>query len=956
MSSPAPSKTTCYQCELDCMFDVHYESNGRVKKLSGPECPRGNVQLEMQEHPQRLRYPLQRVKTANGIRHQRISWDKALAITADAMNTLKQKHGAESVAFFSGYTKEARLYLQRLAHLFGSPNYMTESGCCFTSAQVCEELTYGYHFKHASLLAAPETRCRLIWSTNPVHSVVPFDKHPIIEPKEGVKMIVVDPRRTETAERADLYLPIRPGSDGALALGIHHLLFKNGWIDQNFLDRWCHGVEEFRNYVKEFSPERVADICQVPVTDIRQAAEWYGTQGPSQLVMSACSTTHHTNGFQNHRAMILLAATTGNVDIPGGNRFFFRNAVPKSIDLFKETIDQLPPRIGSDKFPVWINHIQEAQPMLLKRSIDGQESTQIRGMFALGMNPIMWPNTSDFVESLKKLEFFACVDFFPNPATELADIVFPAATSLEREALISATRCQFRGIVQYRKPIIKTPVGEARSDAQIILDLGCHLGMSEQFWHGDLQASIHEQAETLTPELWEEVQNKPEGVNIFGAVTMDDGLEGQTDRVYEIKGFPTFSGKVEFDSEELRQAGYDGLPIYREPTESPLSTPEMAKKFPLVLTTGGRSIAYVHSQQRQFKQLRHLDPHPRIQMHPNDADSRGIKEGQSVIISSPRGTVEMLAEVTDSILAGVVHAYHGWATANINQLTDDQNLDPISGFPAFKSSLCQVEAKGKIDADNVYEGQQMLNDYLLLHYGMAEDTLPYPFGPRDAIDFPARCAKLVLDSATQLGIKTERAIDVGCSVGRAVFELARTYQEVVGVDLSESFIEAANTLKSEGQLDYFRKDEGNLGQTLSATINSAIERNRTAFRQADACALPPDLVGFDAVLLANLLDRLPSPKACLGRMGGHKGLVRPGGLLVVMSPYTWMEQFTPIDAWLGGYEREGNVLSSKDGIRAALGEAFELVSEEDMPLLIREHARKYQYIVTHVTVWRRQET
>ena len=108
---------------------------------------------------------------------------------------------------------------------------------------------------------------------------------------------------------------------------------------------------------------------------------------------------------------------------------------------------------------------------------------------------------------------------------------------------------------------------------------------------------------------------------------MDDELE-QTDRFYDVKGFPTFSGKVEFDSEELRRAGYDGLPIYREPAESPLSTPEIAKKFPLVLTTGGRSIAYVHSQQRQFKSLRRLDPYPRVQIHPQDADSRVIKKGK----------------------------------------------------------------------------------------------------------------------------------------------------------------------------------------------------------------------------------------------------------------------------------------------------------------------------------------
>lgn len=256
---------------------------------------------------------------------------------------------------------------------------------------------------------------------------------------------------------------------------------------------------------------------------------------------------------------------------------------------------------------------------------------------------------------------------------------------------------------------------------------------------------------------------------------------------------------------------------------------------------------------------------------------------------------------------------------------------------------------------NVYETQQMLNDYLLLHYGTAEDVMPYSFGPRDATHFPTRCAKVVVESATRLGIPMRRAIDVGCAVGGTVFELARTFEEVVGVDLSESFIDAAKTLKRDGQLAYFRKDEGELGQCLSATIDATIARQRTSFRQADAGALPAELVGFDAVLLANLLDRLPSPKACLARMGGPLGLVRPGGLLVVMSPYTWMEQFTPIDAWLGGYEQEGTPFSSQEGLRATLGDTFELISEEDMPLLIREHARKYQYIVTHVSVWKRKE-
>ena len=255
---------------------------------------------------------------------------------------------------------------------------------------------------------------------------------------------------------------------------------------------------------------------------------------------------------------------------------------------------------------------------------------------------------------------------------------------------------------------------------------------------------------------------------------------------------------------------------------------------------------------------------------------------------------------------------------------------------------------------NIYETQQLINDYMLLHYGKANDLMPYAFGPCNAVHFPIRCAKLVVESAAKLGIATNRAIDVGCSVGGAVFKMAQTFEEVVGIDLSKAFVEAANTLKKVGHLKYFRKDEGELGQHLTATVDPAIDRNRTTFRQGDACALPTELAGFDAVLLSNLLDRLPNPKACLARMGGDSGLVRPGGLLVVMSPYTWMEQFTPADQWLGGYKQDDKPIYSKDGLRRALDKDFELVKEEDIPLLIREHVRKYQYIVTYGSIWKRK--
>jgi 5-histidylcysteine sulfoxide synthase/putative 4-mercaptohistidine N1-methyltranferase len=259
-------------------------------------------------------------------------------------------------------------------------------------------------------------------------------------------------------------------------------------------------------------------------------------------------------------------------------------------------------------------------------------------------------------------------------------------------------------------------------------------------------------------------------------------------------------------------------------------------------------------------------------------------------------------------------------------------------------------------AGQVYEDPQVLNEYLLLHYGTPDNQMPYVFGPKDAAEFPLRCAQWLLDAARDYGVPTAKALDIGCAVGRSSFELARVYENVLGVDLSRAFIDAAEALRRDGELRYFRKDEGRLGTMLSAMIDPAIDRNRVQFRQADACSLPAELADFDAVLMANLLCRLPSPKALLGRLGGPLGLVRPGGLLAIFSPYSWLEQFTPPEAWLGGYEQDGQPVRSAAALKMLLqAEGFELLREADAPLVIREHARKYQYIVSHALLWRRVE-
>lgn len=253
-----------------------------------------------------------------------------------------------------------------------------------------------------------------------------------------------------------------------------------------------------------------------------------------------------------------------------------------------------------------------------------------------------------------------------------------------------------------------------------------------------------------------------------------------------------------------------------------------------------------------------------------------------------------------------------------------------------------------------YETEVVLAQYMTLHWGQHSDQMPYELGPQSAIDFPKRCAELLMNTAKRLDLPHERALEIGCATGRAAFELARHYQEVLGTDLSASFIRVCDALKADGEYPYPMLVEGHLFEDRVAKVDAAIDRQRVHFRRADAVSMPPELHGYDAVLMANLVCRVPSPRSVLGRMGGVKGMVKKGGLLMITSPYTWMENTTPKAVWLGGYKRDEQPVRSPEGLRSHLQDEFEFIEEHNLPLLIREHVRKFEYIVSHCTLWRRR--
>lgn len=248
---------------------------------------------------------------------------------------------------------------------------------------------------------------------------------------------------------------------------------------------------------------------------------------------------------------------------------------------------------------------------------------------------------------------------------------------------------------------------------------------------------------------------------------------------------------------------------------------------------------------------------------------------------------------------------------------------------------------------NIYESDKLLGEYLLFHYGTAAETLPFESAPHDALGFPERCVSECLAEVPPRA----RALDLGCAVGRATFELSRHCTEVLGIDYSRRFIEAADAIRTHGQLAYSRTDEGELTTPLIARLPRSVEVQRVSFEVGDAMNLRRDLGEFDVVLAANLIDRLSNPRHCLLRLAS---LVKPGGQLIITSPYTWLEEFTPRENWLGGVQLEGGSVTTLEGLQRELSPNFDLVEQKDLPFLIREHARKFQWSVAQATLWIRR--
>lgn len=688
-------KSICTICDpmTQCGMDL-YVKNGKIIKVEGSKenpynrgalCSKGAATRQYVYNEDRLKTPLKRKGPRGSGSYEPITWDDAMNIIVDKLNNYKQKYGPESVVFFSGYAKWFRPFLQRLAYAFGSPNYLTESSVCFQAMAMAQQLVFG-------LPGAPDvknTRCVMVWSANPFYTNCGNAGHLVDAKNQGVKIIVVDPRITPTTNIADIHLQLKPGTDGALALAMANVIINEELYDADFVHGYTYGFDEYRNYVKQFTPEKAEEITGVPAYKIRKAARMYATTKPASIMPSASPVVHHTNGVNNYRAVFSLVGLTGNYDIYGGNYVNppsylyvsggFKTRADDFVDIDKEN---MAPRIGSSRFPVWDEMVDEGHSMELPNQIQSGTPYPIKALLGFGLNYRMWPDSKFMAESLAKLDFFVNLDIFMTDSCKLADIILPVCTSVERSEL----RCYAQNYVIYTQPVIE-PLYESRTDIDVIFDLAKRLELDDELLKTDYETCLDWILEPSGITI-DELKKHPGGMKVPNPVDWGE-------KKYLKIGFKTPSGKLEFKSKVLEKyddtSKYPTLPAYMPPKYSKEATPEMAEEYPFILNTGSRLPMFVHTRTFRLPWTKSLRPEAAADINPQDAEKLDISQGDEIRLKTPKDAITVKANLTKTVLPGVIHMYHGYKDADVNQLIEADYLDPISGYPGYKSLLCKIE-------------------------------------------------------------------------------------------------------------------------------------------------------------------------------------------------------------------------------------------------------------------------
>jgi anaerobic selenocysteine-containing dehydrogenase len=788
--------TYCAMCVSKCGVVATVEDGQFTKVTPDPEhpngciCTKGTAAPEIVYAPDRLQYPMKRTRPKGDPVPGwiRISWDEALALVASCLQDIKTQYGAEAVVFGSATPAGSASsdfwdWAWRLAHAFGSPNLMCYAHICNWHRATGSRYTYGVGTPQPDY---DQTRCILLWGHNPAVSWPAAAARISRARARGAKLIVIDPRQHGLAQKADCWLQVRPGSDGALALSMIHVLLEEDLYDATFVRDWTNGTllvredtglllterdllpsgdaetfiiwdhqrggpvgyhpdtgyaqdgvqpaltgvytcalaegaevqcrpafESLKELAAEYAPERSERMTGVAAEDVRRAVRLFATEKPS-CYFSWVGLEQHANATQTNRAMNLFYTLTGQFDTPGSNVIFASPRINPAFGWELLAREQAARRLGAAERPLGpagttLAQINEVQAYDVYRAILTGQPYPVKGMLLFGSDPLLSHGyTAQGKAALQALDFYVHVDLFANPSATYADLLLPASSCWESEGLMSSFRVAEGTATwtQFRQAIVP-PQYESRPDIEIIFDLANRLGLGKHFFDGDMEAARNHQ---LAPSGFtvQQLREHPLGMRSEGR-TRHRKYAAIDARTGQPRGFATPTRKVEVYSTHFARAGYAPLPVYQEST-SPLSSGSaMDPRYPLMLTFS-RLVQYCDSQHRNIPRLRRQVREPLLEIHPEIAESLGIKDGDWVSVETAAGKISLKAKFNPAVHATVVCTTYGWwqgcealglpgydplgtSGANANRLIANDVIDPISGSVPHRSQMCRVRKK-----------------------------------------------------------------------------------------------------------------------------------------------------------------------------------------------------------------------------------------------------------------------
>ncbi len=726
-------KSVCFFCQGTCGVLVHAK-DGQILKVEGnpkhpmtrvPVCERVKYAVKWLYHPDQLKYPMKRVGERGECKWERVSWGQALDEIAEKLKELKERYGPEVLAFTAGTFRSDHYWARlRFANLFGNPQNVAGPGI------ICERNRFAIQ---VAILGSPclrpnfrSAKCIVLWGSNPPESQPTSWSmiRRLIESETRPKLIVIDPRITESARYADMLLQIRPGTDCALALSWLNVIINEKLYNKSFVEKWTHGFPELVERVQEYPPKEVSEITGIPKDKILESARMYSRTKPACIKRGVATDHIGPNSTRCEQARVILDTITGNLDLytdlyaPSpeidGKRFILS---PELELNDKCNSSQRKKQIGAHKFklltwPGWeltaktyedrygktrpySYHIRAHAPLVWRAILTGKPY-QIKALITMAGNPLLWASNTRLVHRALKSENLALhvvMDYWLTPTAELADYVLPAASWLERPFCFA-----YGSVIKGGERAIQ-PLGERRMDYDFWRELGIRLGQVE-YWPWKTYEELIEHRLKPLGLTYEELVDK-------GAI-----FTKPKSKDYMKRGFATPTGQVELYSTVFEKLGYDPLPFYEEPPESPVETPDLSKEYPLILNTGGRFMPMFHSEHRQIGTgMRGRHPDPLVEIHPEVASKNHIENGDWVWIETRRGKIKQKAKITTEIHPRVVNAeaswwfpempgrdpsLHGLWESNTNVITlDDPNLcDEIVGNWCNRALLCRVYKVG----------------------------------------------------------------------------------------------------------------------------------------------------------------------------------------------------------------------------------------------------------------------